>query len=85
MKKKQGAEKMLSVLEVAEKLNKTPSSIRIWAAQGRFPGAQRIEPEHGVPYWLIPQSDVDSFEVRGVGRPAKAKVTPGASKRKRKG
>jgi len=62
---------MLSVSEVATRLKKPPSSIRIWAANGRFPGAQKIEPEHGVPYWLIPPSDVESFEARGVGRPPK--------------
>ena len=71
MKKKQEAEKMLSVQEVADLLNKTPSSIRIWAVKGRFPGAERVEPEHGVPYWLIPQSAVDGFEARSVGRPPK--------------
>jgi len=62
---------MLSVQEVATRLDKTPSSIRIWAARGRFPGAERVEPEHGVPYWLIPESAVNSFEARGVGRPHK--------------
>jgi len=73
---------MLSVQEVASKLNKPPSSIRIWAAKGRFPGAERIEPEYGVPYWLIPQSAVDNFEERAVGRPPK----PGAARpRKKKG
>jgi hypothetical protein len=71
MKKKQAVEKMLSVQEVADQLNKTPSSIRIWAVKGRFPGAERVEPEHGVPYWLIPQSAVDGFEARNVGRPPK--------------
>jgi hypothetical protein len=74
MAKKKGVEKMLSVQEVASKLNKPPSSIRIWAAKGRFPGAERVEPEYGVPYWLIPQSSVDSFEARAVGRPPKPKA-----------
>jgi hypothetical protein len=78
---KNKGEKMLSIQEVASHLNKPPSSIRIWAAKGRFPGAERIEPEYGVPYWLIPKSAVEGFEARSVGRPAK----PKADKGKRKG
>jgi hypothetical protein len=82
MVKKKGVEKMMSVQEVAAKLNKPPSSIRIWAAKGRFPGAERVEPEYGVPYWLIPQSAVDNFEARRVGRPPKQEAE---NKRRRDG
>jgi hypothetical protein len=71
MSKKQGAETMFSLLQVAERLNKAPTSIRIWLGQGRFPGAERIEPEIGVPYWLIPESAIKQFEERPVGRPRK--------------
>ncbi len=62
---------MFNVTQVAEKLGKTPSSIRIWLAQGRFPGAERVEPEFGVPYWRIPESALKKFEERPVGRPRK--------------
>ena len=72
---------MLSVQEVADQLERPPSSIRIWAAKGRFPGAERVEPEYGVPYWLIPQSAVDNFEVRRVGRPPKPKAKKGSKKK----
>jgi len=73
MVKKKGAEKMLTVREVAERLGAGESSIRIWAAEGRFPGATRESPPAGSPYWLIPEAALDGFEKRDAGRPPKPK------------
>ena len=62
---------MLTVRDVADRLGAGESSIRIWAAKGLFPGARREEPPAGSPYWLIPESALDGFNKRGVGRPPK--------------
>ena len=71
------SKKMLSVKEAAEKIGAAASSVRYWLTKGRFPNAEFVEPEYGVPYWLIPESDLESFEI---GKPG---PKPG-SKRKRK-
>jgi hypothetical protein len=60
---KKGSEKMLSVKEAAARIGAAASSVRYWLTKGRFPRAKLIEPEHGVPYWLIPESDVEFFEI----------------------
>jgi len=45
-----------------------PDTVKHWCLQGRFPNAHRIgSTRRG--YWLIPQSDVDRFELPPMGRP----------------
>lgn len=70
MPKKKQAPRMLTVREVADRLQVADSSVRIWASKGRFLGAERHETPVGS-YWLIPESALDTFERRGVGRPRK--------------
>src|SRR5262249_15258890 len=82
---------MLTVSKVAERLGVLDSSVRIWARQGRFPGAELHESQlwEGS-YWLIPESALDGFERRSVGRPrkgtepARKAASQKASKRARK-
>jgi hypothetical protein len=73
---------MLSIKEVSQRTGAAASSIRVWLSnpderEKRFPGAELIRPPVGVPYWLIPEDDLQGFEL---GRPG-PKL---GSKRKRK-
>lgn len=62
---------MLTVREVAEKLDANPGTVRMWCINGTFPNATQEETLRG-PVWLIPESDIEGFERRGRGRPVKA-------------
>jgi hypothetical protein len=73
MAKKKAEEKMLTAREVASRIGAAYSSVRIWVKEGRFPGARLEHPPAGLPYWLIPESAIEGYETRGVGRPAKPK------------
>ena len=74
--------RMLTIREVAEKLNASPRAIRLWAKNGRFAGAELIEPPAGLPYWMIPEASLEGIENKGPGRPRKVKevVKPEARK-----
>ena len=61
---------MLSVPEAAKVLKVAAVSVRLWARQGRFPGAKREETPAG-PYWLLPESSLVGFEMGKAGRPKK--------------
>ncbi|MGH9821755.1 MAG: helix-turn-helix domain-containing protein [Blastocatellia bacterium] len=63
---------MLTVSEVAERLGAAKRSVAMWAQMGRFKGVKRIETPGGH-YWLIPESALKGFTVRGRGRPTKPK------------
>jgi hypothetical protein len=65
-----GKDKMLTVREAAERIGASNISVRIWAAAGRFPGAQKQETPVGG-YWLIPESALVGFEMGKAGRPFK--------------
>lgn len=60
--------RLLTVREVAERLDVAPSTVRIWRIAGRFPNAQAEETPRGR-VWYIPESDLHGFEKRGPGRP----------------
>jgi len=60
---RKGSKKMLSVKEAAQKIGAAGSSVRYWLTKGRFPNAELVQPDYGVPYWLIPESDLDGFEI----------------------
>lgn len=62
----------LSVREVSHRLSAPLSTVRLWAQQGRFAGAELKETPAGS-YWSIPESSLDQFERPERGRPAKAK------------
>jgi excisionase family DNA binding protein len=57
---------MLTVREVAERLEVGQSSVRLWAKDGRFPGAQLEESPAGS-YWLIPDTALDGFSKQKPG------------------
>ena len=61
---------MLSVKEAAERIGAGQSSVRLWASQGRFPGARQQTTPFG-PYWEIPEIDLKDFKNPGRGRPRK--------------
>jgi hypothetical protein len=61
---------MLSVKQVAEQIGAGVSSVRLWAQQGRFPGAE-LKTSPAGDYWLIPETALGGFEKRGRGRPQK--------------
>ena len=65
---------MLTVKQVAELIGAGASSVRLWAKEGKFAGAQLIEPPAGLPYWMIPDTALDGFTLRGRGRPPKPKA-----------
>ena len=60
--------KLLTVREVAERLEVAPSTVRIWRIGGRFPNAKAEETARGR-VWYIPESDLQGFKKRGPGRP----------------
>jgi hypothetical protein len=61
---------MLTVKEVAERINASDRAVRLWAKAGRFPGAEFVT-DSIVPYWLIPDTALVGFENAGPGRPRK--------------
>jgi hypothetical protein len=65
---------LLSVREVAQRLNTPISTVRLWAMQGRFRGAELKQSPAGS-YWTIPETALDGFEMPKRGRPAKSKAT----------
>jgi hypothetical protein len=70
MKKRQ--EKMLTTSEVVKQLDAPYQTVVSWIKKGLFPGAKLEETPRG-PVWLIPSSDLESFERRPMGRPRKPK------------
>lgn len=68
MKKKEL--KMLTVRETADRIGAAAISVRIWANEGRFPGARKESSPIG-DYWLIPETALEGFVNPGRGRPRK--------------
>lgn len=64
--------KMLTTREVADALGAAESSVRMWARTGRFPGAREESSPRGS-YWLIPNTSLESFNMKKAGRPVKAR------------
>ena len=75
----------LTVREVAEQLGAAIPTVTLWCRSGRLPNARQVNTPRG-PVWYIPESDIESIEVRGRGRPPKPeadhKPTPRGPKRK---
>jgi excisionase family DNA binding protein len=63
--------KMLTVKEAAARLGAAEISIRVWAKDGRFPGARKESTPMGE-YWLIPEAALEGFEMGSPGRPPKS-------------
>jgi len=77
MKKKEP--KMLTIREAAAQIGAAEISVRIWAKEGRFPGARKESSPIG-DYWVIPETDLEGFVNPGRGRPPKAKEEKGKRK-----
>lgn len=65
--------KMLTIRDVSSRLDTPISTVRLWANQGRFPGAELMESPAG-PYWVIPETALHGFVKPGRGRPATKKA-----------
>ncbi len=55
------AEKMLSAKDIAARFGVSNSTARGWLLRGRFVGAELVQPEIGVSYWVVPESAVKDF------------------------
>jgi hypothetical protein len=83
MGRKKEEPKMFTIKKAAELIGASASSIRVWLSNDderkrRFPGAVLVEPSDdtpGVPYWLIPEGDINTFEL------GKRGPKPGAKKK----
>ena len=75
-----GKDTMLTVREAAARIGASESSIRVWAWRGKFPGARKESTPMGE-YWLIPEKDVEAFEMGAPGRPPKPKAKKGGKKK----
>ena len=64
--------KMLTVREVHEKTGAAIPTVNLWCRSGRLKGAYQESSPYG-DYWLIPEAALEGIEVRGRGRPPKAK------------
>jgi hypothetical protein len=72
---------MLTVRQVAERINAADSSVRVWAGRGRFPGAYVERPPVGTAYWLIPEEALDGFTM---GKPGPKPAAKAAGKARAK-
>src|SRR5262245_3596379 len=77
-----GYEKMLTVSEAAQRLGESDRTVRNWVNRNLLPGAKLEESPRG-PYWMIPDSALQSFEKPPRGRPPK-RHHDGAKPSKRK-
>ena len=62
-------DKFLTVPEVAERLGAGPSTVRQWAKRGLFPNAIHVGRTGKGAIWLVPESDLESFERPKMGYP----------------
>ena len=62
--------KDLTTGQVAERVNASERTVRLWCKQGLFPNARTQETPFG-DYWLIPESDLEGFKPPKMGRPRK--------------
>jgi len=63
------SEQILTVKEVAERLESSRSTITLWCREGKFPNAKKIVTRVSE-HWEIPASDVKGVEIK-MGRPKK--------------
>jgi len=73
--------KMLTVKEVSNRIGSPLSTVRLWAQQGRFSGAELVESPVGS-YWLIPDTALADFKKPERGRPPKTKEAKKTQKKK---
>lgn len=66
-------EKYLKASEVAKKLGVKHVTVRAWLSKNLFPNAKLEETILGK-VWLIPESDLEHFEMPKTGRPQKSRI-----------
>ena len=65
----------LTSAQVAARLGRAHSTIRLWCNRKLFSNAERIDTPNGG-YWLIPESDLKDFKGPKPGRPPKSAPAP---------
>ncbi len=73
----------LTTVQVAERLDVSHPTVKLWCRQGKFPNALLEEETRG-PVWRIPESDLRNFVRPTTGRPPKAKLEQNGKKRGKK-
>jgi len=61
----------LTAAQVAERLDVSPATVRLWCSQGRFNSARLVAHPRG-DYWVIPEGEINDFEPPKMGRPPKS-------------
>ena len=56
--------RFLTIEQVAEKYDRSPSAARVWAQRGELPGAFKVHAR----LWLVDAHELDSFEPPKRGR-----------------
>jgi len=57
----------LTTAQVAERLDVSHPTVKLWCRQGKFPHAELLETQRG-PVWQIPAGDLTDFEKPKRGR-----------------
>jgi hypothetical protein len=70
------AQTELTSTQVAERLDVSPATVRLWCSQGRFKAARLVDHPRGG-YWVIPESELETFTPPKAGRPPKPKADVG--------
>ena len=65
----------LTTAQVAERLDVSHPTVKLWCRQGKFPHASLEEETRG-PVWRIPESDLETFVKPIAGRPPKSAPAP---------
>ena len=73
----------LTTTEVAQRLNVSQPTVKLWCRQGRFPHAVLEQTGRG-PLWQIPESDLKNFALPKAGRPSKSASKNGTKKGSKK-
>ena len=73
----------LTTAQVAERLDVSHPTVKLWCRQGKFPNASIVEETRG-PVWRIPESDLKNFVRPTAGRPPKAKPAQSSGKKRGK-
>jgi hypothetical protein len=66
----------LTSAQVAARLGRAHSTIRLWCNRKLFSNAERIDTPNGG-YWLIPESDLKDFVKPSPGRPPNSSTEGG--------
>jgi predicted site-specific integrase-resolvase len=69
---------LLSIADVAKRLDADETTVRLWCRQGYFPNARQMGRA-----WIIPEGDLKSFAPPKMGRPPKAKAEGSKAGKKR--